>query len=80
MVKAFTEFKTYLLSLKILSLPKENKSLFLYLRVSNQVVSVVLVRKENGVQCSVYYYNRTLHDAEIIYLKVEKMALALVSA
>jgi hypothetical protein len=37
------------------------------------------VRKEKEIQCLVYYFRKTLPDAEKIYLKVEKIALALVT-
>lgn len=47
--KAFEELKAYLSSPKILSQPTENESLFLYLGVSDQTVSVVLVREEKGI-------------------------------
>jgi len=78
--RAFKKLKIYLSSPQILSQPREKENLFLYLRVSKTAVSSVLVREDEGIQRLVYYSNWTLHDVEIRYLKVEKVALALVRA
>jgi hypothetical protein len=48
--------------------------------VADQVISAVLVREEEEVQCQVYYAGKTLLDAETCYLRVEKMALVLMIA
>ena len=55
------------------------EDLFMYLSVSDHVVSVVLL-KDQGVQQSVYYISKTLVDAETRYLLLEKLVLALVHA
>jgi hypothetical protein len=47
--KAFEELKAYLSYPKILSQPTENESLILYFGVSDQIVSVMLVREEKGI-------------------------------
>jgi len=65
---------------KILSQPQENKDLFLYLKVANLIVSLVLVKENEDVQRPMYYYSRTLYDVETWYLKMEKVALVLVRA
>ena len=57
--------------------PKED--LFMYLSISEHAVSAVLLR-DQGVQQSVYYVNKTLVDAKMRYLPLEKMVLALVHA
>jgi hypothetical protein len=44
--KSFEELKVYLSSLNVLFRPKEGETLFLYLRVTDRAVSVVLVREE----------------------------------
>jgi hypothetical protein len=49
---------------KILSQPQENKDLFLYLKVANLIVSLVLVKENEDVQRPMYYYSRTLYDVE----------------
>ena len=46
----------------MLTAPKPGENLFMYLSVSDHVVSVVLL-KDQGVQRSVYYISKTLVDA-----------------
>ena len=60
----------------ILMAPEPGEDLFMYLSVSNHVVSAVLLR-DQGDQQPVYYINKTLVDAETIYLPLEKLVLAL---
>ena len=58
---------------------KPEEDLFMYLSVSKHVVSVVLLR-DNGVQQTMYYINKTLVDTEMRYLPLEKLELALMHA
>ena len=51
----------------------------MYLSVSKHVMSAVLLR-DQGVQQLVYYISKTLVDAEMRYLPLEKLVLALVHA
>ena len=53
--------------------------LFMYLSVSEHVVSAMLLR-DQGLQQPVYYISKTLVDAETRYLPLEKLVLALVHA
>ena len=55
------------------------EDLYMYLLVSEHAVSVVLLR-DQGVQQPIYYINKTLVDAEMRYLPLEKLVLALVHA
>jgi len=66
-------------SLKIISQLLENDDLFLYLEVTDLVVSSILVREDEGIQWLVFYSSRTLNDEETRYLKLEKQVLALVT-
>ena len=77
--KAFRDLKNYLMQAPMLTTPKSGKDLFMYLSVSDHAVSVVLLR-DRGKQQPVYYINKTLVDAEIRYLPLEKLVLALVHA
>ena len=61
----------------MLTAPEPGEDLFMYLLVSDHVVSVVLLR-DQGVQQLVYYISKTLVDAETRYLPLEKLVLALV--
>ena len=63
----------------VLTAPKPGEDLFMYLSVSEYAVSEVLLR-DQGVQQPVYYISKTLVDAEMRYLPLEKLVLALVHA
>ena len=52
--------------------------MFLYLVVSLAVVSVALVKEENGVQKPVYFTRQTFQGAEEKYPPMEKLTIALV--
>jgi hypothetical protein len=79
-VAAFENLKRYLSSPVLLSNPIPAEPLFLYLAVSKQVVSAILIRIKNTVQCPVYYTSKTMTEAETCYLPLEKVGLALVTA
>ena len=59
---------------------EEEEVLFAYIDVAPYAVSLVLVRVANGVQQLVYYVNKSLHEAEVRYLPLEKAVLAVVHA
>ena len=61
----------------MLTAPESGEDLFMYLSVTDHVVSFVLLR-DRGVQQPVYYISKTLIDAEMRYLPLEKLVLALV--
>ena len=63
-----------------MSRPNEEEVLFTYITVTSHVVSLVLVRVDNGVQRPVYYVSKSLHDAKVRYLPLEKAILAMVHA
>uniref|UniRef100_A0A2N9HLW7 Integrase catalytic domain-containing protein n=1 Tax=Fagus sylvatica TaxID=28930 RepID=A0A2N9HLW7_FAGSY len=63
-----------------LNSPGPAEPLFLYLAVSEQVVSAVLIRIKDTIQCPIYYTSKTMIDAETRYLPLEKVGLALVTA
>ncbi|KAK1441334.1 hypothetical protein QVD17_07181 [Tagetes erecta] len=78
--QALQELKDYLSSAPLLMKPEDNEPLFLYLAVSGNAVSVVLVKDHEGHQHPVYYVSKTLLDAETRYSHLEKLILALVMA
>ena len=71
--------KEYLVRAPMLTTPKPEEDLFMYLSVFEHVISAVLLRDQR-VQQPVYYISKTLVDAEMRYLPVEKLVLALVHA
>ncbi|XP_075640282.1 uncharacterized protein LOC142612036 [Castanea sativa] len=52
--------------------PEEEEVLFAYIAVASHAVSLVLVRADNGAQKPVYYVSKSLHEAEVRYLPLEK--------
>jgi len=62
----------------LLSKPSKDETLFVYLAVSNSVVSAALVREDSGVLKPVYYVSKSLLDVETRYQKLEKLVLALI--
>ena len=69
--------KEYLSRLPVLSRPEKEEVLFAYVTVASHVVSLVLVRIENEVQKLVYYVSKSLQEAEVRYLPLEKAILAI---
>ena len=61
-----------------MSSPEPNEVLFAYIAVASYVVSLVLIRVDNGVQRPVYYVSKSLHEAEVRYLPLEKAILVVV--
>ncbi|XP_070019486.1 uncharacterized protein [Nicotiana sylvestris] len=60
--------------------PKAGERLLIYIADLEVVVSVVLVREEQGKQYPIYYVSKSLLDAETRYPQLEKLALALIMA
>ena len=52
--------------------------LFTYIVVASHAVSLVLIRVDSNVQQLVYYVSKSLHEAEIRYLPLEKAILVVV--
>lgn len=50
--------------------------LFVYIVVAPYAISLVLIRVDQGVQRPIYYVSKSLHEAEIRYLPLEKAILA----
>ena len=63
-----------------MSNPKMDEVLFAYLAVASHAVSFVLIRVDSGIQRPVYYVSKSLHEAEVRYLPLEKAILAIVHA
>ena len=61
-----------------MSSPKVDEVLFAYIVVAPHVVSLVLVRVDSGIQRLVYYVSKSLHEAEVHYLPLEKAILAVI--
>ena len=74
----FQQLKGYLSRPPIMSSPLTDEVLFSYIMVAYPVVSLLLIRVDNGVQRPVYYVSKSLHEFEIRYLPLENAILAVV--
>ena len=63
-----------------MSRPEVDEVLFAYIVVASHVVSLVLIWVDNGVQKLVYYVSKSLYEAKVRYLPLEKAILAVVHA
>ena len=61
-----------------MSSPEPDEVLFAYIAVAPYAVSLVLIRVDCSVQRPVYYMSKSLHEAEVRYLPLEKAILAVV--
>ena len=77
---AFQELKRYLSHLPIMSSPMVDEVLFVYIVVALYVISLMRIRVDSGIQRPVYYVSKSLNEAEVRYLPLEKAILAVVRA
>ena len=61
-----------------MSSPEPDEVLFAYIAVASYAVSLVLIRVDCGVQRPVYYVSKSLHEADVRYLPLEKAVPAVV--
>ena len=61
-----------------MSNPRTDEVLFAYIAVAPHAMSLVLIRVDSGRQRPVYYMSKSLHEAEIRYLPLEKAILTVV--
>ncbi|GKV02675.1 hypothetical protein SLEP1_g15073 [Rubroshorea leprosula] len=76
--QAFDELKQYLASAPLLSKPVDGECLYLYLGLTEEAVSSVLLREENKNQKPICYVSKVLQGAEQNYPLAKKAAFALV--
>ena len=62
----------------MMSKPEVDDILFVYIALASYKVSLVLVWVDGGVQRSVYYVSKSLHETEMHYLPLEKAILVVV--
>ena len=63
-----------------MSNPVVDEVLFAYIAVAFYAISFVLIRVDSGIQRPVYYVSKSLNEAEVRYLPLEKVILAVVHA
>ncbi|GKV28123.1 hypothetical protein SLEP1_g37209 [Rubroshorea leprosula] len=76
--QAFDKLKQYLASAPLLSKPVDGECLYLYLGVTEEAVSSVLLKEENKNQKPICYVSKVLQGVEQNYPLAEKAAFALV--
>ena len=72
---AFQQLKEYLPHPPIMTSPEIDEVLFAYIAVAPHAMSLVLIRIDSGRQRPVYYVSKSLHEAEVRYLPLEKAIL-----
>ena len=77
---AFLDLKAHLAEPPVLSKPKAGEPLFLYMAVTEDAASAVLVREEDQAQRPVYYISKRLLGAESRNPLMEKLAFCLITA
>ena len=63
-----------------MSSPVVDEILFTYIVVTLHAISLVLIRVDSGIQWPVYYVSKSLNEAEVRYLSLEKAILVVVHA
>ena len=63
-----------------MSRPEVDEILFAYIAVASHTVSLVLKWVDSGIQRTVYYVSKSLHEAEVCYLPLENAILVVVHA
>ena len=76
--REFQQLKGYLSNPTIMSSLGIDEVLFAYIAVTPHAVSLVLIRVNSGRQRLVYYVCKSLNEAEIHYLPLEKAILTVV--
>ena len=79
-VVAFQQLKQYLSHPPFMSNPVVDEVLFAYIAVTLYAISFMLIRVDSGIQQPVYYVSKSLNEAEVRYLPLEKAILAVVHA
>ena len=67
----FQQLKEYLSRPLIMSSPEADEVLFAYITLTPHVVSLVLIRMDNGIQRPIYYVSKSLQEAKLCYLPLE---------
>ena len=63
-----------------MSSPVVDEILFAYIAVALHAISLVLIWVDSGIQWPVYYVSKSLNEAEVRYLPLEKAILVVIHA
>ena len=78
MCHSLQQLKDYLARPPIMSSPEPDEVMFAYIVMASYAISLILIRVDCGVQQLIYYVSKSLHEAEVRYLLLEKVILAIV--
>ena len=78
--KAFQELRKVLSSPPILSRLDPGQTLYLYLAITDEVISATLVKEESRNQSPIYFVSKALQGSELNYQRLEKVAYTLLLA
>lgn len=76
--EAFESLKKTIVISLTLTRPLQGETLYIYLKVAEEAMSVILIRDPKSNKSLVYYVSKVLAIAEMRYEKIEKTTLALV--
>ncbi|GKB95740.1 reverse transcriptase domain-containing protein, partial [Tanacetum coccineum] len=76
--KAFKEMKKFIQALPTLTAPRAGETLTMYLTASKESINATLFAKGSKEKIPIYFISRVLQGAELNYLALEKLILALV--
>ncbi|GJT86396.1 reverse transcriptase domain-containing protein [Tanacetum coccineum] len=74
------EMKEHIAKLPMLTAPKEQEELIVYLAASKEAISDVLMTEREARQMPIYFVSRALRGTKVNYTSMEKLVLALVHA
>ena len=75
--EAFEELKKYLMEAPLLTSPQPGDVLVLYLAVTEEAGSSVLVREEGNLQSPIYYVSNIFKGPAVRYSRIEKVGYTL---
>ncbi|RDX95754.1 Retrovirus-related Pol polyprotein from transposon opus, partial [Mucuna pruriens] len=76
---AFQELKVMLAAPPIITRSIIGKPMYVYMYVSNNVVSSIIIQEGEGEQKLIYYVSKALQGAKQRYQKIKKVALAIIT-
>ena len=80
MLLALPTIEEYLSRPLVMSKLEIEEVLFAYISMALHTVSLVLIQVDDEVQRPIYYVRKSLYEAEIHYIPLEKAILAVVHA
>lgn len=74
---AFEFLKKTLASPLVLTTPLPGETLYMYISITKEVVSAILVRESNFIQSLVYLISKPIAESETRYQKIKKISLCI---